>query len=385
VLTIKPSPTGPRRGSIMAYRLRPPPLPAGGNRSGVVRESLDGRLTDRRHAGKAASAALAGIGAGRGVASGTAGAGGRAAAAGWDQEVLRARLPHQPRTGCGSRRRLDAGRLRGCWMRRARGAVRVRGRLRSIRDPAACARTARKNSGRRSERRNRKRKRRPREASARTERTAGSARTRPSLVTRRDGDPARAAGRAAVDGKERKLAKPREEESDLLAAVTHVPAGHRPGQGPKDGSQRVTTSAAAEPCLEGVLIRQTPCRHRDNALFLRKAKNAHYLWPSSQPAGPERDLNALPWKPPGRRRDAEISRGRIETRTIRVLPARRHRFETQRRPCSSSGTPRTRRKASGTPRRAVLYITSLGGRTPGRPARSRPRPLRVEHAHCYAT
>jgi len=61
---------------------------------------------------------------------------------------------------------------------------------------------------------------------------------------------------------------------------------------------------------------------RDNALFLRKAKNAHYLWPvlGNQP-GLSETLNALPWETaPVAAATAEISRGRIETRTIRVLP-----------------------------------------------------------------
>ena len=61
---------------------------------------------------------------------------------------------------------------------------------------------------------------------------------------------------------------------------------------------------------------------RDNALFLRKVKNAHYLWPvlGNQP-GLNAQLNALPWETaPVAAATAEISRGRIETRTIRVLP-----------------------------------------------------------------
>jgi len=57
---------------------------------------------------------------------------------------------------------------------------------------------------------------------------------------------------------------------------------------------------------------------RDNALFLRKVKNAHYLWPvpGNQP-GLNAQLNALPWETaPVTAATSEISRGRIETRTM---------------------------------------------------------------------
>ena len=63
--------------------------------------------------------------------------------------------------------------------------------------------------------------------------------------------------------------------------------------------------------------------NRDNALFLRKAKKAHYLWPvlGNQPTL-NATLNALAWEDaPAAAATSEISRGRIETRTIRVLPA----------------------------------------------------------------
>ena len=57
---------------------------------------------------------------------------------------------------------------------------------------------------------------------------------------------------------------------------------------------------------------------RDNAFWLRKAKNAHYLWPilGNQP-GLNAALNALPWETaPVTAATCEISRGRIETRTM---------------------------------------------------------------------
>ena len=63
--------------------------------------------------------------------------------------------------------------------------------------------------------------------------------------------------------------------------------------------------------------------NRDNSLFLRKAKNAHWLWPvlGNQPSLNE-TLNVLDWEnTPAAAATSEITRGRIETRTIRVLPA----------------------------------------------------------------
>ncbi len=63
--------------------------------------------------------------------------------------------------------------------------------------------------------------------------------------------------------------------------------------------------------------------NRDNAAFLRTAKNARYLWPvpGNQP-NLNAQLNALPWETtPVAAATSEITRGRIETRTLRVLPA----------------------------------------------------------------
>jgi predicted transposase YbfD/YdcC len=63
--------------------------------------------------------------------------------------------------------------------------------------------------------------------------------------------------------------------------------------------------------------------NRDNALFLRGVKDAHWLWPilGNQP-NLNAELNALDWEnTPAAAATSEISRGRIETRTLRVLPA----------------------------------------------------------------
>ena len=103
--------------------------------------------------------------------------------------------------------------------------------------------------------------------------------------------------------------------------------------------------------------------NRDNALFLRKIKHAHFLWPvlGNQP-NLNAQLNALPWETtPAAAATSEISRGRIETRTIRVLPVPEEtgfcdaalailieRYTTYK----EKGQWRTRCEA-------VLYITSL--------------------------
>jgi predicted transposase YbfD/YdcC len=126
---------------------------------------------------------------------------------------------------------------------------------------------------------------------------------------------------------------------------------------------------------------------RDNALWLRKAKEAHYLWPilGNQP-NLNAQLSALPWEStPVAAATSEISRGRIETRTIRVLPspadtgfedARQalliERYTTYRK----NGQWRTRAEA-------VLYLTSLGvGETTPEDLLAHVRGhWRVEHAH----
>jgi hypothetical protein len=130
---------------------------------------------------------------------------------------------------------------------------------------------------------------------------------------------------------------------------------------------------------------------RDNARFLREVKHAHFLWPvlGNQPglnAALNAALNALPWETtPVAAATCEISRGRIETRTIRVLPApagtgfadARQALLIER--CTtfkSKGHWRTRCEA-------VLYITSLdaGDTTPEDLLAHVRGHWRVEHAH----
>ena len=75
--------------------------------------------------------------------------------------------------------------------------------------------------------------------------------------------------------------------------------------------------------LDGAVVTSDAMQaNRDNALFLRTVKKAHYLWPilGNQPTLNE-TLNALPWQgAPVAAATCEITRGRIETRTLRVLP-----------------------------------------------------------------
>ena len=127
--------------------------------------------------------------------------------------------------------------------------------------------------------------------------------------------------------------------------------------------------------------------NRDNALFLRAVKDAHYLWPvlGNQP-NLNAELSALDWEDtPVTAATSEISRGRVETRTIRVLPAPDgtgfagaqqavliERYVT----CKKKGQWRTRAES-------VPYLTSLAA------ADATPEDLlafirghwRVEHAH----
>ena len=144
------------------------------------------------------------------------------------------------------------------------------------------------------------------------------------------GDPGHIPARAAVaaDGKERKLAKAGgKKKVHLLAAVTHVP-GIVIGQDKVAKSGKANEVTHFRPLLEplpldGVLVTADAMQAtRDNSRFLRKDKDAHYLWPvlGNQP-GLYAQLDALDWENTPAAATSEITRGRIETRTIRVLPA----------------------------------------------------------------
>jgi predicted transposase YbfD/YdcC len=144
------------------------------------------------------------------------------------------------------------------------------------------------------------------------------------------GDPGHAPARqaAAVDGKERKLAKAAgKTKVHLLAAITH-------GSGLVIGQDRVAKSGKANETshfqpllqplpLEEVLVTADAMQTtRANARFLREVKNAHYLFPvlGNQPSL-FTALDDLDWaSTPVAAATVDTARARIETRTIRVLP-----------------------------------------------------------------
>ena len=368
-----------------------------------LRAVLEGRLTDtRKPRGKRhplpslVSVLVAGVASGHGGPLAVA-----QAAAGWDQEVLAAHgCRVSPRTGlrvAPSASMLDRlGKLLDADEFEAALSAAVAA---AALDPAIPAAYAAHRAGQQREQEEKRKKRKPAAAeSFRQEREDGWFRPHPlqpwldAAVT---GDPGHVpAHRAvAVDGKERKLAKAGgNKKVHLLAAVTHVPglviAQDKVAKAGKANEISHFKPLLAPLPLDGVLITADAMQaNRDNALFLREAKNAHYLWPilGNQP-GLNAQLNALPWETaPVAAATSEISRGRIETRTIRVLPAPEgtgfagaaqavliERYTTYK----NKGQWLTRAEA-------VLYITSLGAEE------TAPEDLlahvrghwRVEHAH----
>ena len=155
----------------------------------------------------------------------------------------------------------------------------------------------------------------------------------------------------------------------LLAAVTHVPGlVITQDKVAKSGKANEVTHfrPLLEPLpLDGVLVTSDAMQAtRDNAFFLRKAKKAHYLWPilGNQP-NLNAQLNALPWEttPMITAATSEISRGRIETRTIRVLPAPDGTgFQDAARAVLIERYTASKKKGQWRTRcEAVRYITSL--------------------------
>jgi len=348
-----------------------------------LREALEeGRLTDRRKPrGKRhplsslISVLVAGVAA---ACSGPLAV--AQAAAGWDQEVLAAHgCWRSPRTGllaAPSASMLDRlpGLLDPDELEAALSAAAAGLAL----DPAIPAAYAahRAEQRREQEERRKKRKRKPpAAASFREERQDGWFRPHPLhpwLDPAACGDPGHVPARqgVAVDGKERKGAKKGgQKKVHLLAAVTHAPgiviAQDKVAKSGKANEISHFKPLLAPLPLAGTVVTTDAMQaNRDNALFLRKAKNAHYLWPvlGNQPTL-NQALNALPWETtPVAAATSEISRGRTETRTIRVLPAPEgtgfagarqavliERYTT----CKKKGQWRTSAEA-------VLYITSLG-------------------------
>jgi predicted transposase YbfD/YdcC len=343
------------------------------------REVLEGRLTDRRKPqGKRhplsslISVLVAGV-----AAACTGPLAVAQAASGWDQEVLEAHgCRVSPRTGLRVPpsasmldrlpRLLDPDELEAALT----GAVAA-----LALDPAIPAAYAAHRAERRREQEERRKKRKPPAAGAfREERGDGWFRPHPAhpwLDPAACGDPGHVPARpaVAVDGKERKGAKAGgKKKVHLLAAVTHVPglviAQDKVAKAGKANEiTRFRPLLAPLPLSGAVVTSDAMQANRDNALYLRKAKNAHYLWPvlGNQPTLSE-TLNALPWETtPVAAATSEISRGRIETRTVRVLPAPAGTgFEDARQAilieryttCKEKGQWRTSCEA-------VLYITSL--------------------------
>ena len=319
-------------------------LPAGAALNPVLlRESLEGRLGDlrkprgiRHQVASLVSVAAAGTAAGHAGPLAIA-----QAAAGWDQEVLAAHgCWVSPQTGlraAPSASTLD--RLPKCLDPDEFEAALSAAVAAAALDPAVPAAYAayRAEEQRQKQERQKERKRRRKPPAAekfREERGDGWFRPHPLhpwLDPAVTGDPGHVPARraVAVDGKERKLAKAGgKKKVHLLAAVTHVP-GLVIGQDKVAKSGKANEITHFKPLLvplpldQAVVTADAMQANRDNSVFLRKVKNAHYLWPvlGNQPKLSE-TLNALPWQDtPVAAATCEISRGRIETRTLRVLPA----------------------------------------------------------------
>ena len=369
------------------------------------REALARRLADlrglngiRHQLASLVSVAVAGTAAGHGGPLAIA-----QAAAGWDQEVLAAHgCRVSPRTGL-----------------RVAPSASTLGRLPEMIDPdgfeaalTACVAQAaldpavpaayaahRKDEQRKKEENRKKRKRKPPAAgSFREQRGDGWFRPHPShpwLDPAVTGDPGHVPARQglAVDGKERKLAKAGgKKKVHLLAAVTHVPglviAQDKVAKSGKANEITHFRPLLAPLPLDGAVVTSDAMQaNRDNAAFLRTVKNAHWLWPilGNQPTL-NAQLNALPWETtPIAAATSEISRGRIETRTLRILPAPEEtgfadaaqallieRYTTYKK----NGQWHTRAEA-------VLYLTSLTAdeATPEDLLAHVRGHWRVEHAH----
>jgi predicted transposase YbfD/YdcC len=259
------------------------------------------------------------------------------AAAGWDQEVLAAhgcrvspasgqRTPPSASTVNRLPALLDADELEAALSAWAAPAAL---------DPQVTVQAAarRRRETEEKEARGRRRRKPPAAQALRQTRADGQVRAAPGhpwLDPAVTGDPGHLPARpaVAVDGKERKLAKAGgNKKVHLLAAVTHVP-GLVIGQDKVAKSGKANEVTHFKPLLEplplqDVLVTADAMQTtRDNARFVREVKQAHFLWPvlGNQP-GLYAALDALDWEnTPVAAATADTARGRIETRTIRVLP-----------------------------------------------------------------
>jgi predicted transposase YbfD/YdcC len=310
-----------------------PPAPA------ALREVLAARLADprkprgiRHSLGSLVSVLVAGVACGYSGPLAIAGA-----AAGWDQEVLAAHgTRRNPRTGvfeppsASTLGRLpallDADELEAglsAWV--APAAL----------DPRLAARIAARAAAGKAGGGKKKRRRTPPAGEAlRETRADGWVRAAPGhpwLDPAVTGDPAHRPARpgVGVDGKERKLAKAGgKKKVHLLGAITHV-TGLVIGQDKVAKAGKANEITHFRPLLEplplaGVVITADAMQtQREHARWLTDDKDAFYLLPvlGNQP-GTYAALDALDWENTAvAGATSEISRGRIETRTIRVLPA----------------------------------------------------------------
>ena len=380
-------------------------LPAGFAPDPVpFRRALEGRLADtRKPRGKRhALTSLVSVAA-AGVAAALSGPLPIAQAAGRDQEVLAAH---------------------GCWTsprtgKRAAPSASMLDRLPKLLDPdefeaaltaavavlaldpaipaAYAAHREQRRCEQEKKRESRKRKP-PAAAEFREEREDGWVRPHPRhpwLDPAACGDPGHVPARqgVAVDGKERKGAKAGGgKKAHLLAAVTHAPgiviAQDRIAKAGKANEISHFKPLLAPLPLAGTVVTADAMRaNRDNSLFLRAVKDAHWLWPilGNQP-NLNAELNALDWEnTPVAAATGEISRGRIETRTIRVLPAPQDTgFEDAQQALLIERYVTYKKKGQWRTRaESVLYLTSLG------PGDTTPEDLlafvrghwQVEHAH----
>jgi predicted transposase YbfD/YdcC len=325
------------------------------------------------------------------------------AAAGWDQETLEAHgCWTSPRTGLPSAPSASTLDRLPRLLCPDEVEAALTGAVAALAlDPAIPAAYAAHRAEQQAEQEERRKKRKPKLSGAaafREEREDGWFRPHPAhpwLDPAACGDPGHVPARqgVAVDGKERKGAKSGgRKKVHLLAAVTHVPgiviAQDRVAKAGKANEISHFKPLLAPLPLDGAVVTSDAMQaNRDNALYLRKAKNAHYLWPvlGNQPSLSE-TLNALPWEDvPVAAATSEISRGRIETRTVRVLPAPDGTGFAGARQALLIERYTTRKKKGQwrTSCEAVLYLTSLA------PDEATPQDLlahvrghwRVEHAH----
>jgi predicted transposase YbfD/YdcC len=258
------------------------------------------------------------------------------AAAGWDQEVLAGHgCRVSPRTGL---RVAPSERTLGRLAQQADAdeleAALPRVLAQAALDPALQARVAAGRAARRQEKDGSRRRRKPQAAQAlRVTRDDGwvqAAPGHPFLDRAVTGDPGHVPARpaVAVDGKERKGAKKGgKKKVHLLGAVTHV-------TGLVIGQDRVAKAGKANevthfkpllaplPLQDAVLTADAMQATRENTRFLRQDKHAHYLLPvlGNQPLLYQ-TLDGLDWEnTPVTAATSEITRGRVETRTLRVLP-----------------------------------------------------------------